>query len=723
MTSSSERAPVVVAARAATMNLVTDVLLNWSTLGLVGPVHLVDLDAGDVHDPLVPSVLVQDGVRHAAALQSQLAEASRAASRLRLVVISDEGAAGRVDPDAALRLLESVRRSIPAGQIVPVHLRVRASDDPAGLEDAWHGWHNLLLAAENLRAPGHGVTLILRDPSHPRLRTHLCAALVTIAGLWEVQTSSLVDDREVSPARTWVALRTFSRHLSADPVEQALLERLSDVSDSFPRPHVEGVSARKVEDETGAATAMADQLVAKHEALLLKRDRPVPRRSAGEQIGAVRALKMLFAFLWSALRSAPAAFADRIVHAVSSGVAGTVSGLVFGASDSEYEVVVNGIRRDGSLASWGEVDEAVEAVAARLGGAPVHAGGAALSAVWRDYVAAGLTLLDGANRSTGLPPVTMGTHRAVVSRPDHVAHHPDSSFEVSDEIAAYLSVASMAPNDPMGARLFEQEIRELAEKQPQLRGRVEVLVERLRSWRDEREKSFSGRVGMRVAKAVHDTRAEISALVSELRAAQSAQSMPDSIAEQQASLSKTPALGFSRHGPADSCGRPAHCSGPSVAGHRHRLLPRRRPWLGSDLALPLHSRATRSLRINTSQARAGRQNRDLARPSARSRRRPSQTHARLPGVPFMVCSARYLRAVTPGKPCQTRRIRCGGGEGVPPQPPVRSSGPRRGCRERGRRAAGKDHLSDGLALAILGAVRGRGAGRHGSRRLPDQGVA
>ena len=66
----------------------------------------------------------------------------------------------------------------------------------------------------------------------------------------------------------------------------------------------------------------------------------------------------------------------------------------------------------------------------------------------------------------------------------------------------------------------------------------------LKEWFGERERSYTGRVGLRLARAVTDTREEIARLAQTLRSAQEASDVPSGIEEQQRSLARKLKLVF-----------------------------------------------------------------------------------------------------------------------------------------------------------------------------------
>ena len=527
---------VILAARRTTAVQVLDVLRDWSTLGLLAPVHVVDMDSVRPGELLVPALVLEGGRTRPVVLQEECANRSRT-DLVRVVALTEVGrtVAGVTDGEA-LALLNAVRSSLPAVEIVPLHvigLSLQAAHVPDDI--GWLGWHNVAIAPENSLAPTQGASPIVYDPSDPVRLTHLVAAVASLVGLWASEPSGALDRRPVAPGRSIVAARAFSRHLSADAVETELLSRLASVELGYPVPMHEGSATWVVQDELGAASDMADALLDKH-AYVLPRPRRMPTRSAPKKIGALEALKMLFAFLWQAIRNAPRAFLDGAIHRVSARTAAFVTGTVFGGGDAEYTVVVNGIRADGTPASWPEIDEALEATASRTGVATTALSNADLSPFWHDYVGAGLTLLDAGKRSGELLPRVDGARRGIVTTATKVAPDPSEVFSPPEAVAAYIKDHTVAASDVLAARALDARLASIAQEYPHEATQVNNARSQLKEWFGERERSYTGRVGLRLARAITDTRDEVARLAQTLRSAQEASDVPAAIEEQQRKL-------------------------------------------------------------------------------------------------------------------------------------------------------------------------------------------
>jgi hypothetical protein len=526
-------------ARRATATSLLDILRDWSALGFVRPTHLVDVDSVRPDDLRVPCWIVENGTARVEILQENLAN-SGAVTRVRLCAVTEAAeTVHSVTADEAHELQGVVRASLPDVRLTTVHaIGVTLQGAPTTEELAWLGWHNVAVAPENSSAPTAGVSPIVAGDTTLR-RTHLAASLCSLMGLWRDEDGCAFDDRPLLPGQMVMASRSFNRHLSATDVENELLRRMISMDEGLPVPRLDGSSAWVIEDEVTAVTEMADQLLDLHRDVM-PRQRQMPPARPLEKLGPLKAIKMLLSFLWSALINAPRAFLDAAVYRISQQAASLVGSTVFGTGDSEYIVVVKGVRSDGRCASWAEVDEAVAGAADRLGVPRTSEGANAdLSSLWKDFVGGGLTLMDAGTRLVDLPPLNKGGRRAVVRTADRVAPNPADTYEPSPSVAGHIQGWRLSSNDVVQARLLDGQLGRLAESQPHLRSDVEKDRARLQKWFQPRRRSYTGQLGSRLGKAVHQTREEIARLVEALGRAVQTAAVPDEIAREQDRLATT----------------------------------------------------------------------------------------------------------------------------------------------------------------------------------------
>jgi hypothetical protein len=532
---------VVLAARRNTFIPLLDVLRDWSSVGLISPLHIIDVDAVRPGEVRFPCTVLEDGVIRSVVLQEELAVRA-STGRARVCALTQLAArADTVGKDEALRLVDTLRNALPAVEpsrihIIGVNLQGAAPEEDIG----WLGWHNVVVAPENSQSPTAGVSPVVQSTTDPIPLTHFAAAVCSLAGAWAAEPRSPFDDRSVAPGSSVMVARTFTRHLSAAAVESELLARLANVQQGYPVPLFEGSSAQVVDDEVGAASAMADALLEKHSLDVFPRPRETPRRTPQTKIGALEALRMLFAFLWQALRNAPRAFLDSAVRRVSAGTAAFVGGAAFGGADAQYTVVVNGIRADGTPASWPEIDEALEAASSRIQG-PVNVGAASnadLSGLWQDFIGGGLTLLDAELRSQQLPPSMQGAKRAIVTTPTRVAVDPSDTYQPPENVSAFIKDRTVASYDVVAARTLDRQLSEVSSSQPHVSAQAGAAQHELREWFEVRRRSYTGRVGWTLSKSLEEVRSQIAQYVASLDAAQAQAAVPSQIEEQQRALSR-----------------------------------------------------------------------------------------------------------------------------------------------------------------------------------------
>lgn len=521
---------------AATM---VDVLSDWSASGIVDPVVVVDESALRPGDFRIPAHVIVGGISEATSMQSYLADRV-GFTRARVVAVGRLRATAE-SPSAGIATLVvgELRRTLPSVSIVQAQVigaTLLGGQLPA--EVAWLGWHNIVVAPEDSLAPGAGVERLASDANRGLLDTHLLTSVCTVAGAWAHAQGSPLDDLQPLPGNQVTLFRSFTRLLSAHRVEDELLSRLTSVDGGYPLPQVGSEQAWAVEDELAAARTMSGQLLAKHH-YVLPHQRVIPPRAAAKDLGVIDAFKMLWGFLWAALRNAPRAWVEAVVHRTAARIAGTAQRAVFGADDAEYEIVVRGVRGDGTPASWADIDQSTAALSSRIGPAgSAQAAGIDLSAFWKDFVGGALTLLDGETRTPELPAVAVGAHRGIVTNPARVVPDPRDVFEPTGAVAANVKGWRVEPADQIQARALEGELERVAHTNTMLRTAATEDRTRVQEWRAHAERSYTGQVGTELGRAVVSTRREVTELAEQLAAADRAMELPDDIEGSQRAVAR-----------------------------------------------------------------------------------------------------------------------------------------------------------------------------------------
>ena len=226
------------------------------------------------------------------------------------------------------------------------------------------GWHNLLIATEDSAGPGLGAVPWgpMTDPLD--FAQYTAPVIAGIAGLWAGVEQTPFDAMEILPGQTVRAVRAFFRRLDTSEVEERLRAQLFDPAGRLPLPRGGQVPVVYVEDVPAATQTMARALWTKHRDVLRG-----PRLAAGDvgtqAISIWAALKMFFTFMGAALRSAPGAWWSAVTGSVSSVLASTVQGTVFGGKDSAFAVVTNT-----EVANWQDLGRSAETLNSALGGPP-----------------------------------------------------------------------------------------------------------------------------------------------------------------------------------------------------------------------------------------------------------------------------------------------------------------------------------------------------------------
>lgn len=511
------------------------ILRDWGSLGLISPVVVVDVDSARGNEQ--PATTIDGATVRPELLTDSLARGVVDVVRVCVVSVvdSDDDVAGRAD---CTRMQSAVIGAVPQARLVPVALFAGSgSDDWAARMQPPMGWHNFALSPEDAASPSGGGAALTRSSDDARWLTALVGSLCSLLGLWVGQARSVLDDRSAPSGDLVVPLRIFSRSLSAEGVDEAVLRSLLDVGQRYPVPRVNLASAVVVDDEAATALGMADALMVKHQDVL-PRPRSVPPPPPRQLLDFKTALRMFLRFMLDAIRNAPRRIAEELWYRSRATMANAVQHVVFGGGDSSFTVVVRGVRADGSAASWAEFESGLDSVISR------STAGAELTAppqkpqLWLDFVDGGMTLLDGGTRCQELPPRTMGTQVAVVTTTQRVAPAQGDRFVLPDHLSPWLPNWEVEPGDDIaGGRLFGA-LDILGRTQTHLATQIAAEKQRLRDWSARHTNSYVGRVGRRLGDGFRATVAEVEGLNERIARLQEQADLPDDVAKSQDALAK-----------------------------------------------------------------------------------------------------------------------------------------------------------------------------------------
>ncbi len=526
----------IIAARRPIGVQIQAVLRDWAALALIKPVAFIDLDAV-LPDGTVPVVILEDGVTRTAHLQEELGR--RRVDVVRLCVVSlVDVAGGSVIASSAVSVASMLRDAIPSATFVQSQLIVGSpGQDWAGRSNPLLGWHNLALSPEDAQSPDRGLSPLARSADDPKWLFSVVGSLCSLLGLWPGQSAGVLDDRIPPTGGAVTPVRSYVRSLAAEAVEHAVAKQLFTFGEHYPAPRVDTGSAVIVDDEAGVAMGMADAVLDKHpEVLPRTRVSPAPRPV--QPIGFMDALKQFFAFMVNAVKGAPRALADAMMHRAAAGMARAVHGVVFGGADSGYTVVVRGVRADGSPVSWAEYESSIEAVLRK--GAP----SSELSAppqnpqVWSDFLDGAFTLLDAGNRSPELQPRTVGSQRAIVATTARVAPSPEDKFRLPPHLAAFLTSWEVEASDDIDAGRLYDELPRRVGTQAHLALDAGTERQRLKDWATRSGQSYVGRMGRRLGDAYRALVKEIDDLNRRVDELTAAAALPDDVGDDQVELAK-----------------------------------------------------------------------------------------------------------------------------------------------------------------------------------------
>lgn len=388
----------------------------------------------------------------------------------------------------------------------------------AGAHAAVEGWHNIVVSPEDGRGPAMGHIQLPPGLSAAQLGRHAAPVAAGLLGLWSNVEHRPIDNAPVPPGSVVRLARSYYRKVETADAEAALRRQLLAQDGRLPLPVDQRSPVQYVHDVSLATATMADQLWHKHSAVL-KGSRREPERRTVEQIGAWKALKMFFSFLWAAIKNAPSAWYQRMVDGVSTGIAAGVNRAVFG-QNSAFEVVVNGRTPRGDRAEWSDIADATGQLTSALGNdgdGRSHNDRVDLSAVWQDYARSAMTLADAGVRSGDLPPVQIGPNRGIVAQAADIVPGPAQRFnEIPGVIAASIEHDGVDSTDPLGIAALRYKLGDL-ERTPEHGLQARTTLNALDAWQRQQGQSFGVAVGRRLADAFTSIYGEVRDLLGKLQ--------------------------------------------------------------------------------------------------------------------------------------------------------------------------------------------------------------
>lgn len=527
---------VLLAAPDGVLTGARDALRDLSALGLVEEFCWVRLDADHDqlgHDQLaVAGELIKDGASRPVTVQQVLAE--RQYDRVRVcslvAVLSIPATTLPESVEGPEReLVDLIRRSSGTSRIERLRCVITRPGGTAAADDLGRdGWHTVVISPEDARGPGLGHQVLEPSDDPALIGGPAATAVAGLTGLWSGVPDAPLDDVAVPPGRTVRVGRVFFRSLDASAVEQAIRDGVTSTAGGLPAVRVAGAQSLRIgeplrqaqgtgsgaggDDVDTATQTMADALWRKHGGVL-RGPRVQPAPSPVKDIGALAALRMLFSFIWAAIKNTPMRWRAAITNKVASTAAAAVHGSVFGRVPSAYSVVVRGIRPDGTGADWRDWARASKELAGVInesgGSGELSAGRHDLSTLWQDYLAGAYTLADGGERIADLPPLQVGADRAVLADPAQVVPGPQHRWKAPGQLGG----TAVAPYDLLGMQAVQTR---LVPAEGQLTPELDRARAGLDGWLGRYRSAYAVKVGQRLGRAVSDTRDEAQAILSSL---------------------------------------------------------------------------------------------------------------------------------------------------------------------------------------------------------------
>ncbi len=517
---------------------IRDALQDWSAVGLLAPVCWVEDPPEEGAGRVTATEIV--GGRSTTTTLEQLV-ANRDYTRIRLVLLVPAFRDAEVVPAAGEdHLSQLIRRSRGRAVVECLRITVTRSGAGPGLGVlAREGWHNVVLSPEDSRGPGLGQERLQPSDDPIEIGAPAAAAISALTGLWAGIPDAPLDGLPLLPAQHARVARAYFRHLEAGELEEAVRSGVLTMQQTLPRPRVGGTGRAVAVDNVALATAqMAEQLWTRN-AGVLRGPRETAPPVTVQPIGVGKALTMLFGFLGAAIKGAPKAWAVALMHRASSSIARTVQGAVFGHARSAYEVVMRGVRPDGSFARWGDLNAASTQLSELVSDPrerALHHADLGLPGVWRDYVGAALTLVDAGPRSAQLPPVVVGVEPGVLTRPADCAPDASADFtEIPVTLSSSLGLQRIEPADVLTRDEVRQQLGQWRTDQT-VGVDADRMLSALDAWAARHQHAFVVQAGGYLAHTIGQLRAEVQHLLTLLREASAELDDEDSLQRKQRRL-------------------------------------------------------------------------------------------------------------------------------------------------------------------------------------------
>jgi hypothetical protein len=481
---------------------VLEVVRDWTTTDLLGPSLWLDVDQPG--GGLVLSVVDRDGT-HEHPAEEWLARSGIVLARVVLLQVFVPGRTTPSLPRPARALLDRI--GLSSRPLVNVLVPATA-DAPVPQDAVVPSRPNVLLQARDAQSP----TAVSQPVPAAQLAEHAAVGLAVVAGLWAPMEEAPFDSTPVWPGQQVAVVRPYARTLDSREVLVGLSEQVYRAEGTLPRPRTQlGDRLTEVPDAQALPTAetAATSLIEVHAGLTRFQPPPAYVPGRAKAVGLMAAVKMFLSFLWSAIRSAPRAWVDAVVHRAASGLATASTNALFG-QESSYEVVVRGVRPAGRPAQDADEDDVTALIDTAHRVAAEASPGTEFTTVdsgafWTDVATVAVSLADGSDVPPQVRMPMLGVDRQVVDLPELIVPPPTApSHGLPVGALPDIGGLTVESNDPylavQGHRLLgEERDRPGTGQDDAARFAVlETARESLGRWVG-RQRSFTWKIGVELA--------------------------------------------------------------------------------------------------------------------------------------------------------------------------------------------------------------------------------
>src|SRR5699024_5560040 len=178
-----------------------------------------------------------------------------------------------------------------------------------------------------------------------------------------------------------------------------------------------------------------------------------------------------------------------------------------------------GVRADGNPAGWEDLARASGEMSEVLNrGQHQQEARADLSTVMKDYVAGALTLADGGDHANGLPPIQVGSDRAVLRDPSACAPGPQAVPTSPTPLVDHVGHDRLHPADILGTQLVRTRLGEASRNQ-HLAVDADRADAEVQGWQQRFAHSYPVQVGTTLVNQIQATAGEVRGLLQHIRSA------------------------------------------------------------------------------------------------------------------------------------------------------------------------------------------------------------